>query len=325
MSALGPAPASAFLGPESPAPVGTSAWWNRPARLGVVLAVFLAFIVGLQVVRDRKYAAYRARTQTLYVPSGAVLDRLALSFDAMLADVYWMRAVNHYGSTKLSDDEEKSYELLYPLLDITTTLDPRFNIAYRFGAIFLTEAFPAGPGRPDLAVELLQKGVRQMPEKWEYLMDVGFINYWWLRDYEEAAIWFQRASEIPGSSWWLQSLAANMLTQGGSRAASRLLWQQMYETADNEWVRNEAARRLAQLDALDQIDLYARVVAAFEEREGRLPSSWQDMIAADLLNGHPVDPAGHQYLLAQRTGVVTVSPESPLFPLPNDPSGPMAR
>ena len=35
------------------------------------------------------------------------------------------------------------YPLLYPLLDITTTLDPRFNIAYRFGAIFLAEPYPA--------------------------------------------------------------------------------------------------------------------------------------------------------------------------------------
>ena len=36
--------------------------------------------------------------------------------------------------------------LLYPLLDLTTTLDPHFNIAYRFGAIFLSEPYPAGPG-----------------------------------------------------------------------------------------------------------------------------------------------------------------------------------
>ena len=325
MSVHGSTPASASPGTEPPAAGRVSAWLNRPATLGVALVLLLAVLVGLQVARDRKYAAYRARTQTLHVPSGAVLGRMVLSFDAMLADVYWMRAVNHYGSTKLSDDEEKSYELLYPLLDITTTLDPRFNVAYRFGAIFLTEAFPAGPGRPDQAVALLQKGIRQMPEQWEYLMDVGFIYYWWLRDYEEAATWFQRASEIPGSSWWLQSLAANTLTQGGSRGASRLLWQQMHETADNEWLRTEASRRLAQLDALDEIDLYARVVAAFEARARRLPGSWQDLIVAGLLNRLPVDPAGHQYLLAQRTGVVTVSPRSPLFPLPDDPSGPMPR
>ena len=43
------------------------------------------------------------------------------------------------------------YQLLYPLLDHATTLDPYFTIAYRFGAIFLSDALsrwgrPAGPG-----------------------------------------------------------------------------------------------------------------------------------------------------------------------------------
>ena len=48
-----------------------------------------------------------------------------------------------------------------PLLDLTTTLDPYFSIAYRFGAIFLSEASPGGPGRPDQAVALLAEGRRR--------------------------------------------------------------------------------------------------------------------------------------------------------------------
>ena len=45
-----------------------------------------------------------------------------------------------------------SFDGLYPLLDITTTLDPRFNIAYRFGAIFLSAKYPEGADSPQLAV-----------------------------------------------------------------------------------------------------------------------------------------------------------------------------
>ena len=95
------------------------------------------------------------------------------------------------------DGEEKNYDLLGPLLDITTTLDPEFNAAYRFGAIFLTEAYPNGPGRTDLAVALLKKGIERKPERWEYYMDIGFIYYWWVQDYEQAAEWFDRAAGCP--------------------------------------------------------------------------------------------------------------------------------
>ena len=83
----------------------------------------------------------------LYVRSPEFLKRAALSYDALLADVYWIRAVQHYGGTKLTTGAQKQYDLLYPLLDLTTSLDPYFTIAYRFGAIFLAENQPGGAGR----------------------------------------------------------------------------------------------------------------------------------------------------------------------------------
>ena len=153
----------------------TGPWWERPTSFAVGLATLVALFVWSAEVRDRVYAASRVETRLLYIPDGEVLDRMALSFDALLADVYWIRALQHYGGTKRSEDEEKSYELLGPLLDIATTLDPRFNAAYRFGSIFLTEGYPNGPGRPDLAIALLQKGIEEMPDKWQYYMDIGFI------------------------------------------------------------------------------------------------------------------------------------------------------
>ena len=100
------------------------------------------------------------------------MKRLTFGFEALTADAYWIRAIQYFGEhsrraqAQLADelqppqalaaDPPVSFELLYPLLDIATTLDSRFNIAYRFGAVFLAEAYPRGPGRPDLAIALLQ-------------------------------------------------------------------------------------------------------------------------------------------------------------------------
>ena len=77
------------------------------------------------------------------------------------ADVYWIRAIQHYGGERLSTAADRNFELLFPLLDLATTLDPYFTIAYRFGAIFLSEPLPGGPGRPDQAIALLRKGHRR--------------------------------------------------------------------------------------------------------------------------------------------------------------------
>ena len=284
----------------------------------VAMMTLVALFVSSAEVRDRVYAASRVETRLLYIPDGEVLERMALSFDVLLADVYWMRALQHYGGTKRSVDVEKSYDLLGPLLDIATTLDPRFNAAYRFGAIFLTEGYPNGPGRPDLAIALLEKGIEEMPAKWEYYMDIGFIHYWWLQDYDTAADWFEKAADVPGASWWLRSLSASTLAAGGNRASSRLLWQQMHDTADNDWLRNEAARRLTQLRALDDIDRLIGAGQRFIEQSGRPPRSWEELVEARFLARFPVDPTGRPYVLDYASGTINVSSDSELFPLPGE-------
>lgn len=291
----------------------------------MTLAMLIVVFVSSAVVRDRVYAVTDPETQLLYIPSGSVLDRMALSFDALLADVYWIRALQEYGGTRRSEDDGKTYALLGPLLDITTTLDPEFNAAYRFGAIFLTEAYPNGPGRTDLAVALLQKGIERMPDRWEYYMDIGFIYYWWVKDYELAAEWFDRAADVPGASWWLRSLAANTLAAGGSRESSRMLWTEMYESADTEWIRNEALRRLTQLQALDDIDQLVVAARGFLDREGRPPLAWRELIDAGLLRGVPLDPTGRAYELDNLNGTINVSTDSTLFPLPGESLPPLPQ
>ncbi len=282
------------------------------------MVTLVALFVLAAEVRDRVYAVSRVETQLLYIPDGDVLDRMALSFDALLADVYWIRALQHYGGTKRSEDPDKSYELLGPLLDIATTLDPRFNAAYRFGAIFLTEGYPNGPGRPDLAIALLEKGIKEMPDKWQYFMDIGFIYYWWLQDYDTAAAWFEKAADVPGASPWLRSLAANTLAAGGSRESSRRLWQQIYDAADHDWIRDESARRLTQLQALDDIDQLIGAAQHFIEQNGRPPRSWAELIDAGLLPAVPVDPTGRPYIMDVISNTINVSSDSELFPLPGE-------
>ena len=109
----------------------------------------------------RKCRSSRSSTSAI----GEVMRRAALSYDALLADVYWIRALQHYGGERQKAGSERRYDLLYPLLDLATTLDPRFTVGYRFGAIFLAEPHPGGAGRPDQAIALLKKGVAFNPEQ----------------------------------------------------------------------------------------------------------------------------------------------------------------
>ncbi len=285
------------------------------AALSAAIVMYGAAL-GFQLVRDRTVSLPKIGPSSLYIQSGTFLAKASLSYRALAADVYWIRAIQHFGGTRRSNDPAKNYDLLYPLLNITTTLDPRFSIAYRFGAIFLADKMPDGPGRPDLSIALLERGLAAQPEKWEYAQDAGFVYYWWLQDYRTAAEWFGRASSIPGAPWWLRSLAANVLAEGGDRQASRQLWASIFSTADNDWLRDNARHRLTQLDALDEIDALTKLVDRFKQVTGRTPASWKDLLTAGWLRGIPADPSGTPLVMDPASGTITVDEQSKLFPLP---------
>jgi tetratricopeptide (TPR) repeat protein len=254
-----------------------------------------------------------------------VIKRMTVAFQALAADVYWIRALQHFGNSNRVTEQEKRFELLYPLLDMATALDPYFNIAYRFGAIFLAERQPRGPGRPDQAIELLKKGLEAMPEKWQYMQDIGFVEYWARHDYKAAAEWFEKGSRVPGAPWFLKPLAATTLAQGGERGASRAIFEALAASSENDWLQNEAKRRLRQLDAMDEMDQLRRAVEIFRQRGGAAPFTWQRLAAAGILRGMPRDPEGAEYVLGPWTGVVSLGHGSPLLPLPEErPTHPLA-
>jgi hypothetical protein len=280
------------------------------------IAALLAAAVGLQMWRDRGWTPYEPATPVIWLRNGEVVRRAALGFDSLVADAYWIRAVVYYGRQRLSQREDKNYDLLHPLLDLVTTLDPRFVVAYRFGAFFLSEPAPGGPGRPDQAVSLLERGAVRNPHRWEFPHDIGFVYAWSFRDYKVAAAWFERASQIPEAPVWLRSTAALMELKGGDRAAARQLWQQMLDNAELGWIKTTATAHLAQFDALDAIDQLNQVVWRYEARTGRMPESWEELVRAGVLRAVPVDPAGVTYELDQVNESVTLSRRSPLWPLP---------
>ena len=301
-------------------------------------AVLLAAAVQLQAARERAYPPADDTEASLYLRSGPALRRLTGAYHALFADVYWIRAIQYYGGAKLRLDKEQAlppkdgvpqlaataapvhaYPLLYPLLDITTTLDPRFNIAYRFGAVYLAELYPRGAGRFDLAIALLQKGLQERPDKWEYMQDIGFVHYWFRHDFRAAAEWFKKASDVPRAPWWLRSLAATTLAQGGDRRSSRAMWVAILQSAEVDWLRKDAKRRLVQLQALDLMDALQRAVDDYARRTGEKPD-WEALVRARVLRGIPIDPTGTPFELTP-AGRVQLSPSSSLWPPPDEPGG----
>ncbi len=290
-------------------PESSSLQSGQVARRLCALLILGAFAAlwPLQRAINREREKLPPTAENLYFTSGHLLRRLSLGYNGLLADLYWTRAVQYYGRRRLA--HAAHYPLLGNLLRIATDLDPHLLIAYRFGEIFLAEKSPEGAGEPEAALQLVRRGIVANPSYWRLWEDLGFIYYWDLKDYPMAARAFETGSERPGAYIWMKAMAAAVAARGGELSTSRLLWTEIYQTAQGKDVRASAVAHLIALDAAQQLSQLNQLVERYRQATGHWPRSFEDMITAGYLTSVPKDPTGVPYVLTPQ-GKVTLGPHS---------------
>jgi hypothetical protein len=280
--------------------------------LALLLLLLVPAVPWSQAHIDERVGGFRAQEEVLYLWSGEQVRRLLPGFEGLAADVYWLRTVQYFGGERLYS-RGKRFELLRPLIEITTTLDPRLEIAYRYGAVFLCEPPPAGAGRPAEGIEVLEKGVQNLPDSWRLRQDLGFFRFLYLHDARGAAAELEKAAEMPGAAFWLRSFAADLLAKGGDLRASRRMWQQMHDQAEEGILKRNAAVQLAIIDSRMTAERLTALVAAVEERTGRRPERLEELRTLGIWSGPLEDQAGVPFRYDVSTGRVSVARESSLW------------
>jgi hypothetical protein len=278
----------------------------------LLLAPLIAGIPLVQFKIDDRLGAFHGQEDVLYLWRGEQVKRMFPGFEALAADIYWLRTVQYFGGQRVFA-QGKSFDLLLPLIDITTTLDPRLEIAYRYGAVFLSEPPPIGAGRPREGIEILEKGVRAQPESWRLRQDLGFFEYLYLHDAATASKMLAEAAEMPGAAYWLKTMAADILSESGDRQNSRRMWHQMYEQSEEGVLKANARQRLLSLDAEDLADALATLVSVHERTRGEKPASLDALRLSGEWKGPLVDPSGVPFLYDRTDGRVRISPQSSLW------------
>ena len=274
---------------------------------GCVLVVSLAAscVALRQVDRLRPRATLK---EVLFVNSPDLVRRFSLGYNGLMACIYWTRAVQYFGPRY--QHENRDFSLLAPLLNITTHLDPHLTIAYEFGASFLSPKPPFGAGEPERAVELMQYGIQNNPKNWRLYYDLGFVYYMDLQDYKDAAETFERGSQIPHAHPFLKILAAQMAQHAGEYQMAQMLWSATYEGTNDKQIKKNAIEHLRALQVDEQVERLQKMVTAFGERTGHLPSSLDELAHASRLPGIPTDPDGEPYELTPEGRVEVHDPDN---------------
>lgn len=276
----------------------------------LVLPLGFAGIWRLQHSIDAQRESLSQERDDVLLRSGKLVKVMSLEYAPLLADIYWTRVVQYYGNKHVRG--QANLELLWPLLDITTTLDPNLLISYRFGAMFLSQAAPAGAGRPDLAVQLIQRGIQANPDYWRLYEDLGFVYYFDLKDYQKASEAFLEGSKKPNAQLWMKVMAAKVAAEGESFATSVFLWKDIYDSTADPSVKKNAMLHLQLLKVKEDCKQLDALADEYAKRYGKRPGRMSEMVQAGLLRGIPGDPLGFAYVFGQ-DGRAKLSLDSPLL------------
>jgi tetratricopeptide (TPR) repeat protein len=283
---------------------------SKNCLLLVLLPLGFAGVWQLQKHIDGQRTALHQERDELVLRSGKLVRAMSLEYTPLMADIYWTRVVQYYGDKRAKHDA--NFELLWPLLDVTTTLDPNLLVAYRFGSTFLSEPSPRGAGRPELGIELLERGIKANPDYWRFYEDLGFIYYFELKDYAKASAAFAEGSKNPDAQIWMKIMAARIAAEGESLQTSIFLWNEVYQTAKDPQVKENALTHLQLLAAEQDCKQLDALAGEFQRRTGRRPSRVTELVQAGLLPRVPVDPAGLPYVFGPE-GKAVLSLDSPLL------------
>ncbi|MCU1268441.1 MAG: hypothetical protein JWM21_4759 [Acidobacteria bacterium] len=285
--------------------------------LGIVVGLAAVFVVSRAIDARRPAPDPTLEEEKLYV-TGSAARRASLGFNGLMADWYWMRALQYVGrkimsvpdNVPIDDLGALNLKLLAPLLDVSTSLDPRFMEAYEYAAVVLPAV------NVEEAIRITRKGIAANPNEWRLYHHLGYI-YWQRGDFQTAAEIYGAGAATPDAPQWMQAMKARMAAEGGSRGTAREIYRRMYDETADKQVKDMAHRRLLQLDSLDQRDILRRLLTVYSTKTGHCVSAWREVgpalqvlrIAVDS-NGAPLDPAGTPYRLVKGGCDVDLDPKS---------------
>ncbi|HTY62374.1 MAG TPA: hypothetical protein VMG30_08965 [Acidobacteriota bacterium] len=286
---------------------------GQSGKTWLIAGVCLVCAILIKPVQDRcesRRSQSEPGPDLLYFSSPGAVKSMALGYDNLLADVYWMRAIQYYGRREEASKRPVRYKNLSTLLDITTTLDPYLLDAYRAGSNFLAEPDPVGAGQPQEALKLLDKGIRVNPQDWRLYYDKGFIYYLFLQDYRAAGETWLEASKLSSAPYWMAGLAAMSMSKGGAIEVAMALWQRQYRESDRADIRENARNHMMSFQVAKDLWTLEFLLDRYRAASGSFPPSLQELLRGRKRKYATADPSGIPYDYNPQTGAIRLSPQS---------------
>lgn len=252
-------------------------WFDKNfLLLAVLFAGFFGGALYFQKDQIDSVARYGTYRDSLYLPrESEYVELFSLGYDMIMADVLWLRSIQAFGGHWTSD---RNYDSIFNMFNVITDLDPRFIDAYLFGNMVIGEE----AGHPELALELINKGiVRSLNSTYQLGYFGGYFSYWNYGDPERARWYYTMAMRADDCPDFVERIIGYMeMKSGRYHVAFQKYVTDYLRASDNKDNIGMEINRTKLRDVLGDwfmADL-ERAAQEFEAAEGRGPQLLEELV-----------------------------------------------
>lgn len=256
----------------------------------ILILSFCSFLAAVSInILEKEIYPLVLREELRVVPRKEIVNFLCLDHRGFAADLYFIKVNLHSGSLMWKPLHfQFDSRWSYGTMDLITSLDPEYYVAYLFSGMGLIHNFDD----VRLARPILERGMKIFPESWELPFWLGYDYYVYLEEHETAGKYLWMASQKPDAPKHYLALILSVLRKGG--AYKKALWtlQAMLDETQDEGLKMIYQKKIVQLQNLAFLQDSAE---KYLKNHGRLPVTLDDLIKEGSIKKLPEDPMGMIY------------------------------
>lgn len=250
---------------------------NKKIFFTIIILILLSAMATSQFLLDE----YKKRQiiPEPFLPNSDIIKLSDIGLHNAAADLYWLGAIQYFGG-----GTSKTYEKLDDYLFIASKLDPKFSYPYAFGVLILPSI-----GQTDRSIELGLKGIQNSTPDWRIPYYLATTYHIEKNDHSNAAKYFDIAANTSGAPQGIRKVAASYGSSPDSRAQTEAIWEGIYDSTQDEVVRERAKNYIAHYELLTFLEQSAK---EYYKINNKYPATLDDLVSSRILRSVPPDPLG---------------------------------
>jgi hypothetical protein len=263
--------------------------------VGFMCAMILVGLLQHQI--DGKTNYFDTKNVFVNIPSGKTLRILSFGYDNLVADLLYLWSIQFYSSYSILN----RYDYLEGIYNTITDLSPKYYDPYFVGSWIMALEFKDIP----MAMRLLDKGAKNLPNEWRFDIELGFYASKWLKDYKSAEIYFRRASGKPGAPSYLKRRVAHMIYMRDDNETAFKIWLEIYQNAKDNMEKHSAFCHLYQIKFEKDKKTLESKIDEYKKIYGKYPAFLKLLVQKKLIDKIPRDLSNNRYNYNMDTGKIT--------------------